>query len=132
MSNQSMFKTYERLWELMESSQFDAFVEIMTEDCYFYADDHSHEGLESINDYFRDVMQRLPDLHHEVASTIAGEHGLAAEVVAKGTMKVRPGRAIPVEIKACDFLWLDGDRISRWHAYTDSAGLNRQLASGGA
>ena len=130
MSSQSMFKTYDRLWELMESSQFDAFAEIMTEDCYFYADDHSHEGLESIKEYFRGVMQRLPDLRHEVTSVIAGRDGLAAEVVAKGTMRVEPGGPVPVEIKACDFLWFEGDRISRWHAYTDSAGLNRQLASG--
>jgi predicted ester cyclase len=125
-----MLDTYGRLWELMESGQNTRFGEIMTDDCYFYSDDQTYEGLVAVQEYFRDVMVRLPDLHHEVTSIIVGDDGLAAEVVAKGTMQHGPqGHPVKVEIKACDFLWFEEGRISRWHAYTDSAGLQRQLGA---
>jgi predicted ester cyclase len=124
-------EVYGRLWELMESSQFESFDQILTPDCKFYADDQTHVGLEDIVVYFKGVMARLPDLRHEITSTITGTNALAAEIVARGTMQAPPGgMPVQVEIKACDFLWYEGERIFRWHAYTDTAGLSRQLAGG--
>jgi predicted ester cyclase len=98
----------------------------LSEDCTFYGNDQTHHGVPALQQYFAGIRAQMPDLRHEVTSTIEADGALALEVLASGSMLVN-GREVSVEIRACDFLWVLDGKIVKWHAYTDTVGLQRQL-----
>jgi predicted ester cyclase len=119
---------YDELWRLLESSRFDDYMELFTEDCVMKFDAESEiVGQAATRRYFEGVMQMFPDIRHEVTSVIETDDSLAAEVRATATpagpvpvgSTAVEARSGPARFTAVDLIWLRQGKVHRWHAYYD-------------
>jgi len=75
------------------------------------------EGRDGVRRFWQDYLDAFDGIRSEFTHVVEGEGGVVLEWVSRG--KLRNGE--PVEYRGVSVLELEGDRVSRFRTYYDSA-----------
>jgi steroid delta-isomerase-like uncharacterized protein len=91
-----------------------------------------HLGRSAVEQYYRDLLEALPDLQIEVRDRVVSEHAVVLEVVISGTQagpwRGLPATGRPVRFPLCAiYRFTPNDKLASETIYYDRAGVLRQV-----
>jgi steroid delta-isomerase-like uncharacterized protein len=125
----------DRVWEAMESNDFDAFEQLADPDVVMRYGGMTLNGPAELRAFVEQYKAAFPDLHHELVDYVEAGDTVALELLVRGThtgplqtpQGEIPATGRPVVFESCDYVKVLDGKVASWHVYNDQLAFLVQL-----